>query len=114
MCQEDPADTNVPDDEGSAQASNSAKDTQTRPDKDLEKCESTEAGSAVSFHDEAPKKEGKDEAKTAGSPLEEAPPDPNVVDWEQPADQDPANPMNWSDKLKWSNIVMLAMLSFTT
>ncbi|KAF2094124.1 putative MFS multidrug transporter [Rhizodiscina lignyota] len=42
------------------------------------------------------------------------PVDPNIVDWEQPADQDPMNPMNWSSKKKWGNIAILSLLSFTT
>lgn len=34
------------------------------------------------------------------------------VFWEEPANQDPENPMNWSDGRKWGIIGILSLLSF--
>ncbi|KAF1982316.1 membrane transporter [Aulographum hederae CBS 113979] len=42
------------------------------------------------------------------------PADPNIVFWDEPADQDPQNPMNWSAKMKWGNIALLSTLSLIT
>ncbi|KAL9099614.1 MAG: hypothetical protein Q9187_009474 [Circinaria calcarea] len=39
-------------------------------------------------------------------------PDPNVVDWDGP--DDPANPLNWSEKVKWSLIALLSCMTFIT
>lgn len=33
------------------------------------------------------------------------------VFWDEPADQDPANPLNWGTTRKW---LIIAMISFTT
>jgi multidrug resistance protein len=41
-------------------------------------------------------------------------PDSNVVWWDEPADQDPANPMNWSNRKKWANIGILSSVTFLT
>ena len=38
--------------------------------------------------------------------------DPNVVDWDGP--DDPANPLNWSKKVKWSLIALLSSMTFIT
>ena len=38
--------------------------------------------------------------------------DPNVVDWDGP--DDPQNPMNWPEKLKWANIAVIASITFLT
>lgn len=35
-----------------------------------------------------------------------------VVWWNEPADQDPENPMNWSSKKKWFNIITISVISF--
>lgn len=35
-----------------------------------------------------------------------------IVWWDEPADQDPENPMNWSSKRKWSNILSISVISF--
>jgi hypothetical protein len=43
--------------------------------------------------------------------VEVQPPDQNTVWWDEPEDQDPANPMNWSETAKWGNV---AILSFNT
>ena len=34
--------------------------------------------------------------------------------WNEPADQDPANPMNWTNKKKWSNIAVMSAITFLT
>ncbi|KAJ9271554.1 hypothetical protein DTO212C5_2346 [Paecilomyces variotii] len=38
--------------------------------------------------------------------------DENTVWWD--GDDDPANPMNWSEKKKWANIAVMAMITFLT
>ena len=38
--------------------------------------------------------------------------DPNIVDWDGP--DDPKNPINWSEKLKWANIAVIASITFLT
>ncbi|RMD39803.1 hypothetical protein DV735_g5322, partial [Chaetothyriales sp. CBS 134920] len=38
--------------------------------------------------------------------------DPNIVDWEGPLD--PENPMNWSNRKKYANVLMVAILSLLT
>ena len=38
--------------------------------------------------------------------------DPNLVDWDGP--DDPKNPINWSEKLKWANIAVIASITFLT
>lgn len=38
--------------------------------------------------------------------------DPNIVTWDGP--NDPANPMNWSEALKWGNIAVIAAITFIT
>lgn len=35
-----------------------------------------------------------------------------VVWWEEPEDQDPANPMNWPRYIKWINIITISVISF--
>ena len=35
-----------------------------------------------------------------------------VVWWNEPADQDPKNPLNWSSKKKWLNIMTISLISF--
>ncbi|KAF2456728.1 membrane transporter [Lineolata rhizophorae] len=46
--------------------------------------------------------------------VDDEPADPNVVWWDEPADRDPHNPMNWSARRKWGTIAILSMLTFTT
>jgi hypothetical protein len=36
------------------------------------------------------------------------------VYWEEPIDQDPANPMNWPSARKWMNIGVLSSITFLT
>lgn len=38
--------------------------------------------------------------------------DPNIVDWDGP--DDPQNPINWSEKLKWANVAVIASITFLT
>jgi hypothetical protein len=38
--------------------------------------------------------------------------DPNIVSWDGP--EDPANPMNWTMRKKWSNIAVLSILTIIT
>lgn len=40
------------------------------------------------------------------------PVDPNIVSWDGP--DDPANPINWSEKRKWSNIAVISSITFLT
>ena len=35
-----------------------------------------------------------------------------IVWWDEPADQDPENPMNWSSARKWINIFVISVISF--
>lgn len=37
-----------------------------------------------------------------------------VVWWQEPANEDPENPMNWSGRHKWSIISMLSFITFLT
>jgi hypothetical protein len=43
-----------------------------------------------------------------------APRDPNIVDWEQPEDKDPANPLNWKNSFKWANIAVVSLITLIT
>ena len=38
--------------------------------------------------------------------------DPNIVDWDGP--EDPANPINWSEALKWGNVAVVSSITFLT
>jgi len=38
--------------------------------------------------------------------------DPNIVDWDGP--NDPANPPNWSGKMRWSHIIVISLLALVT
>ncbi len=38
--------------------------------------------------------------------------DPNIVSWDGP--DDPANPMNWTMRKKWSNVAVLSILTIIT
>lgn len=42
------------------------------------------------------------------------PPSPYSVWWEEPHDQDPENPENWSTKRKWSIITVLSIMTLLT
>lgn len=32
--------------------------------------------------------------------------------WAEPEDADPSNPMNWSSRKKWTNILTISVISF--
>lgn len=51
------------------------------------------------------------EKEESAEAVEVEPADQNIVWWEEPEDQDPANPTNWSEMVKWGNV---AILSFNT
>jgi hypothetical protein len=36
------------------------------------------------------------------------------VFWDEPAEQDPANPMNWSAGRKWTIVAMVSIVTFLT
>lgn len=57
-----------------------------------------------------PKADPHREGKDVKLDIEEA----NSVWWNEPADEDPENPMAWSNKRKWGIIAMLSLLSFLT
>jgi hypothetical protein len=42
--------------------------------------------------------------------------EPSLIEvyWEEPIDQDPANPMNWPSSRKWMNIGVLSSITFLT
>ncbi|KAF2199808.1 MFS general substrate transporter [Delitschia confertaspora ATCC 74209] len=45
-------------------------------------------------------------------PQTQDPVDPDIVDWDGP--DDPANPQNWTERKKWSNIGILAIVTLIT
>lgn len=47
-------------------------------------------------------------------PAKAQPVDEFDVWWEDPEDQDPENPQNWTNKKKWSNIAVLSAITFLT
>lgn len=49
---------------------------------------------------------------TGDAPVQEEARDPNIVDWDGP--DDPANPLNWPAKKKWSIIAALGAVTFIT
>lgn len=40
--------------------------------------------------------------------------DSNIVDWEQPENEDPHNPKNWSMAKKWLNVAIVSYICFIT
>jgi hypothetical protein len=38
----------------------------------------------------------------------------NLVWWDEPAEQDPANPMNWATRRRWTIIAILSFITFLT
>ncbi|GME46663.1 putative mfs multidrug protein [Neofusicoccum parvum] len=55
-------------------------------------------------------KQQQDATSTSSSHSNDA--DPNIVDWDGP--NDPENPMNWTDKKKWTNIALLSIITLVT
>lgn len=51
-------------------------------------------------------------SKTDVEAVEQPLPDPNVVTWDGPDDSQ--NPMNWSTKLKWGNVLVISTITFLT
>ena len=49
---------------------------------------------------------------SAGAPAQAEARDPNIVDWDGP--DDPANPLNWPAKKKWSIIAALGAVTLIT
>lgn len=49
---------------------------------------------------------------TEDNKIPHEPKDPNVVDWDGP--DDPANPLNWTGKKKWTNGALLATMTLIT
>lgn len=52
----------------------------------------------------------KDETNGGAAPAE--PGSELIVWWDEPEDQDPENPMNWSSTRKWVNIFVISVISF--
>lgn len=50
--------------------------------------------------------------ETTGETAHPGPGSEFVVWWNEPADQDPENPMNWSSRRKWFNIITISVISF--
>ena len=46
------------------------------------------------------------------APVEILPSDPNVVNWDGPDDEE--NPLNWTNRKKWTNVAMLAAITTLT
>lgn len=38
--------------------------------------------------------------------------DPSVDNWDGP--NDPANPLNWPDRMRWSHIIVVSLLALVT
>ncbi|KAK4133744.1 MFS general substrate transporter [Trichocladium antarcticum] len=55
---------------------------------------------------------GSRDGPPSGEKAEEGETDPNIVTWDGP--DDPANPMNWTMRKKWSNIAVLSTLTIIT
>lgn len=55
---------------------------------------------------------GSRDGPPSGEKAEEGETDPNIVTWDGP--DDPANPMNWTMRKKWSNIAVLSILTIIT
>jgi multidrug resistance protein len=65
--------------------------------------------------DDAEKALGADEpGESAVSSTKEEEADPNEVWWDEPADRDLQNPMNWPAWKKWSQIAVLSYITFIT
>lgn len=50
--------------------------------------------------------------ETNGGATQTEPGSEFVVWWDEPHDQDPENPMNWSSTRKWFNICVISIISF--
>lgn len=54
------------------------------------------------------------EGATAASSPEQDPDQSLSVWWDEPAEQDPENPLNWSTGRKWGIIATLSVFAFLT
>ncbi len=61
---------------------------------------------------EAGNRRSSSSSKTEVKAAEQAVSDPNIVNWD--GSDDPQNPMNWSAKLKWGNVAVIASITFLT
>lgn len=65
-------------------------------------------GQGLSSDQETPATESKNTDKDVGV-------DTNLeVFWNEPADQDPENPLNWSARRRWSIVAMVSFITFLT
>lgn len=71
------------------------------PSKDSSPCASSSSGDLE-----------KVSAVKAGTVREEPSANPNIVFWD--GSDDPANPMNWSAKIKWSHIAIVSSITLVT
>lgn len=55
-----------------------------------------------------------DAERAATDPREKDSADDYSVWWNEPADQDPENPMSWTNGRKWGIIANLSLISFVT
>ena len=92
-----------------SESSTYAADKEKNKDLEVGKSEAT----TVDLDDEAiqtsPPNTGNDEEVP-----KETEADPFDVWWDEPADQDPANPMNWPMSRKWATIAVLSAITFLT
>lgn len=58
----------------------------------------------------APSNPRRHEIKDGPAPAE--PGSELIVWWDEPLDQNPENPMNWSSTKKWANILVISVISF--
>ena len=68
-----------------------------------------DADTIISNDSDGKEKFNDDTEKAAPVTSSTATNDPNIVDWDGP--DDPANPMNWSSTVKWTNIVILSLIT---
>lgn len=55
---------------------------------------------------------GGDRNEHEGEPAQAEDNDPNVVSWE--GSDDPENPVNWKESLKWGNVAAISAITFIT
>ena len=70
-----------------------------------------EAGTRSSSSTKKEEQVGED-TQQVGEDTQQVGSDPNIVDWDGP--DDPANPINWSEKLKWGNVAVISSITFLT
>lgn len=71
------------------------------------------APTIVEESDQGSMREGTMDGKDAGfETTDDEIRDPNVVSWDGP--NDPENPMNWTDRKKWTSIAVLSVMTLIT